>query len=646
MTRALLIPRLRLLAAALAASAFIALAVAGTSGPAAGATSARGYWIVLGSDRDGVTRAYSVRRDGSRLTMLLPATLGSVTPEAVSRDGRTIAYEVDGFGDPLEQLSVSRANGTGLRPLVRALGSAALSPNGKMLAYTSSRLFVIRSDGTGRRRLSSRGEAYAPDWSPDGKAVVYDDESRSPRAAIVVQPLRGRSHVVARGEVGMPKWSPDGRWIAYSSKQGLALVRPNGTRRHTLARGSISSLAWSPNGRKLAFGTGRKLVVVSREGGAPRRIRLRGAQAIGPVSWSPDGRFLAVEAGRIWVVKADGRAPRVVAHEGSSTLVGWSRLAPAQPPAPPLLPSEWVLGNDAVATRTPISDLSADGGRVAFVVGRTGADCEHVAVWTPAAQALSRFQKPSPACDGGIYSVELSGSRAAWVSYGGCGNFCDVTLETATVDDPAPLAVAYDSVNANEGFEWPLRGDGDLLVFNVAGRLVRLGTGAEKCEKALCTTLRSGAHSAPVESVSGALIAVLEADAVAVVDGRGSLVRVIPFARNEVKAARLDGARLVVARSGVLQVYDAASGAALQQRPLPAGYRLTDVDGGIAVLRRDKTIVLLRLDDGRSATLAPGRGSVLADLEPAGLYYSYMTDEGGGRVVFVPRSGLLQTIGA
>jgi hypothetical protein len=133
---------------------------------------------------------------------------------------------------------------------------------------------------------------------------------------------------------------------------------------------------------------------------------------------------------------------------------------------------------------------------------------------------------------------------------------------------------------------------------------------------------------------------------VAVVDGRGSLVRVIPFARNEVKAARLDGARLVVARSGVLQVYDAASGAALQQRPLPAGYRLTDVDGGIAVLRRDKTIVLLRLDDGRSATLAPGRGSVLADLEPAGLYYSYMTDEGGGRVVFVPRSGLLQTIGA
>jgi Tol biopolymer transport system component len=654
MTRALLIPRLRLLTGALAASAFIALAVAGTSGPAAGATSAGRYWIVLGSNRDGVTRAYSVRPDGSRLTMLLPATLGSVTPEAVSHNGRTIAYQVDGFDDPLEQLSVSRANGTGLRPLVRALGSAVLSPNGKMVAYTSSRLFVIRSDGKGRRRLSSRGEAYAPDWSPDGRTVVYDDESRSPRAAIVVQPLRGRSYVVARGEVSTPKWSPDGRWIAYAGKHGLALVRPNGTGTHIAARGPISSFAWSPNGRKLAFGTGArgKLVVVSREGGAPRRIHLRGAQSVASLSWSPDGRFLAVQderydvGGQIWVVGVDGRAPRVVAHEGSSTLVGWSRLAPAQPPAPALLPSEWALGPDTVATRTPISDLSADGGRVAFVLGWTGADCEHVAVWTPAAQVLNRFRKPSTACDGGVYSVELSGSRAAWVSYSGCGNFCDVTLETATLDDPAPLAVAYDSVNANEPLEWPLRGDGDLLVFDEGERLVRLGTGAEKCEKALCTTLRRGAHSAPVESVSGGLIAVLEASAVAVVDGHGALVTVIPFAQNEVKAARLDGGHLIVARSGVLQVYDAASGAALQQRPLPAGYSLTDVDGGIVVLQHHETITLMRLEDGRSLTLAPGRGPVLADLEPAGLYYSYVTDEGGGRVVFVPRSNLLQAMGA
>ena len=139
---------------------------------------------MLGSNRDGVDRAYSVRPDGSRLTMLLPATLGWVTPEAVSGNGRAIAYEVNGFGDDLEQLSVSRASGAGLHALVRASWSAALSRDGKLVAYTSggrSRLFVIGSDGQGRRRLTSRGEAEEPDWSPDGKAVVYSDQSQAAR---------------------------------------------------------------------------------------------------------------------------------------------------------------------------------------------------------------------------------------------------------------------------------------------------------------------------------------------------------------------------------------------------------------------------------------------------------------------------------
>jgi len=36
---------------------------------------------------------------------------------------------------------------------------------------------------------------------------------------------------------------------------------------------------------------------------------------------------------------------------------------------------------------------------------------------------------------------------------------------------------------------------------------------------------------------------------------------------------------------------------------------------------------------------------VLADLEPPGLYYSYATEDGGGRVVFVPRAELLQQLG-
>ena len=160
----------------------------------------------------------------------------------------------------------------------------------------------------------------------------------------------------------------------------------------------------------------------------------------------------------------------------------------------------------------------------------------------------------------------------------------------------------------------------------------------------MCTTLRRGAHSALVDSVSGGLIAVRERDAVAILDAQGNLVCSFPFAPGEVTAARLDGGRLVVARRNVIEVYDVSTGAGVLQRPLPSGYELHDVDGGIAVLSRNGDARLLRLDDGRSFTLAPGRAPVRADLEAPGLYYAYATRDGGARVVFMPRSEVLQKL--
>jgi hypothetical protein len=111
-----------------------------------------------------------------------------------------------------------------------------------------------------------------------------------------------------------------------------------------------------------------------------------------------------------------------------------------------------------------------------------------------------------------------------------------------------------------------------------------------------------------------------------------------------VSAARLDADRLVVWRFGRLEAWSVASGTRELTRPLPAGYRLEDVDGGIAVLLGSDTIVLLRLDEGRSFTLEPGRGPLLADLEPQGLYYTYTAGDGGGRVVFLARAELVRRL--
>ena len=626
-------------------------------------------WLVVSSDRDGEQRPYAIRSDGSRLTPLAPRSGESLYPFAVSRNGRTIVYS-DPHEGPHNGIYVSQANGSGLRRIVVDGWPTALSPNGKTLAFEygyPARLDTIGTDGRGRRRLG-RGSGYGVEWSPDGKSLLLTVEApKFPRSAIVIRPLRGKQRVVRRAAwIGDAKWSPDGRWIAYSRSHGedrsngIYAIRPNGTGRHRVSTIS-GSFSWARDGKRLAVASYGGISVIRADGRGSKRMRLRGFGLIEGLSWSPDGRRLVFAAAptvregtegasRIWIIGADGRGlRRVTTMVGGFDLVGWTRIAPAGRPAPSLLPSERVLDANAVATGTRIAGLSADGSRAAFIVKSTAADCDHVVVWTPSARALDRFSRPAE-CDQGRYGtreyqVELAGSRAAWLSAGGCGNFCDINLTSATLDQRTPAVLATTSAEAGTDYDYHLHGHGGLLVFNEGPRLVRIGGGTEKCQglgraPAICAILRRSDHAFAADSVSAQRIAIREENAVAVVDEHGALLRVFPFAPGDVRAARLDGDRLVVARPSSIDVYDVISGQAVVQRPLPTGYALLDADGGVAVLRRQQTIMLLRLEDGRSATISPGADPVHADLEPPGLYYSYTTKDGGGRVVFVARSEL------
>jgi Tol biopolymer transport system component len=647
----------------LAAAAFAALAIADLGGSAAATTArAPGYWLVVGSTRDGNARAYSVRPDGSRLTLLVPRR--GIVPTAISQDGMTVAYNADAG------IYISRANGTGLRLLTVEGVAEALSRDGKLLSVRREGIWIVRTDGSGLRRVTSRRDDEESEWAPDGKALVLADWSGHPK--VVVHPLRGPERVLARGSY-LPKWSPDGRWIAYvtnsegSPRIGLYVVRPNGTGKRRVAREAIYQYAWAPDGRRLAYAVGfaPNVVVVDLDGRVLRRMHLRGVSSIGALGWSPDSRLLAAQSGitgatEIWVVGADGRGLRRVTNDASSRLVGWTRLAPVRAPVGPLLPSERVVDARAVATRAAITDLSADGVRVALAVAtRTAVDCDHVVVWTPANRGLRRFGRPAR-CQpynnaGEIYDVELAGFRAAWASNESCGNYCDVGLRSATLGETRPVTLSYLTGVVRSGdppWDHYLRGHGDLLVFDDgSARLVRIGSGRDACAErgetttSICTSIRRGTHACCADSVADGLIAIHELDAVAVLDSKGALVRAFPFGRGQVGAARIDAGHLVVARSRVLEVYDVQSGAAELQRPLPSGFQLADVDGGIAVLRNGTTVMLLRLADGRSLTLKPGREPVSAELESAGLYYAYATADGGGRAVFVPRAEVERRLG-
>src|SRR6266511_3132383 len=300
-------------------------------------TGAGGYWIVLASDRDGQTRGYSVRPDGTRLSPLLPLTRALV-PADISADGRVVVHHELYEGGAY----VSRANGTGFH---RVPGGRIVSRDGKLLAFArlyekdkrKNGIWVVGADGRGLRHIASNRELDLEDWSPDGKALLLiasgDDRSR-----LIVQPLHGTARVIARGpDFGDAAWSPSGRWIAWSAdrngKDELDVVEPSGADRHRVLRGEPRAFAWSPNGSTLAvaFRQG-PLTIVDADGRRLRRLPLTPSLAVASeLRWSPDGRLLAVKPdfrSDIWVIGVDGHGLRQVTKGGTNDIVGWTGPAP------------------------------------------------------------------------------------------------------------------------------------------------------------------------------------------------------------------------------------------------------------------------------------------------------------------------------
>ncbi len=158
------------------------------------------------------------------------------------------------------------------RPSVSGDGSqiAFVRARGDDLAHVS--VYVMRRGGSAVRRL---GRGYLPNFSRDGRYVVYVDASGSPDPVdarelrvgrIVVANIAGRT----RSAIGVgttPTWSPDGEQIAYMRYEFEedAFVNP------------VSSDLW-----------------VRRRDGSEPRVVFRAHRLFDP-RWSPDGRTIAAE---------------------------------------------------------------------------------------------------------------------------------------------------------------------------------------------------------------------------------------------------------------------------------------------------------------------------------------------------------------
>ncbi len=219
------------------------------------------------------------------------------------------------------------------------------------IAFISDRtgqreLYVAAADGRDQRPATrSNTLKLAPDWVPDGRAILYV-------AYGALQPgffLTSRSKDISPGPIlthvmkGLPKYrgrfDPTGEELAMvTSVDGAAEIfrverRGNGTVRLTNHPAIDISPSWSPDGREIVFVSDRsgapQLYVMDRDGGNLRRLTFTGAYNASP-AWSPDGRWIAYETrvrGQfdIWLIDPSGQINfPIVEHARSDEAPTWS----------------------------------------------------------------------------------------------------------------------------------------------------------------------------------------------------------------------------------------------------------------------------------------------------------------------------------
>lgn len=219
--------------------------------------SSNGRWILLViSQHDGPSDLYKVRPDGTDLTPLktMGGELSHIDGAAFLDGGRRIVYW-GSFPRRRDGIRIMRADGEHVRTVVELvhrrkdaprLLAAAPSPNERRIVYSTDDgdpmrsgtddAYVIRLDGTGRRRLTDdpRNEMKMA-WGPKSRRLaVYKGDRFDIEAPTRIAVMRPNGDVMLT--VAVPKgaelfrwsppiWSPSGRFFAFEAQNadGVAI---------------------------------------------------------------------------------------------------------------------------------------------------------------------------------------------------------------------------------------------------------------------------------------------------------------------------------------------------------------------------------------------------------------------------------------
>lgn len=188
------------------------------------------------------------------------------------------------------------------------IGGVDVSPDGtKLVAEVATHgvfdrngdpaaeLWVLSHDGARLRRLTdSRWVVGSPEWSPDGRTILFTQRlpGNDPVFAEVASSGDGEVRTIpTQGRVWGATWSPDGQSIAYLADAGpfsqrttLAAIATDGSDSTVIAadRPFASRISYAPDGDSL--------LITRQTSGVSVVDRATGSESVlvpGPGTWSP-----------------------------------------------------------------------------------------------------------------------------------------------------------------------------------------------------------------------------------------------------------------------------------------------------------------------------------------------------------------------
>jgi len=183
----------------------------------------------------------------------------------ISPDGKTIAFDSDRDGE--RGVYVAERDGSNVHR-VSGRGYAALpswSPDGARLAFVRAErgnarvwnLWVLSLASGEEERVTDypSGQTWSASWFPDGRRVAYAREDRLYVTDLVTDRTRSFQSPVHGSVVRTPAVSPDASHVVFQVHGSGAwlLDLADGSMRCVLADPTADDFAWAPDGRRVAF---------------------------------------------------------------------------------------------------------------------------------------------------------------------------------------------------------------------------------------------------------------------------------------------------------------------------------------------------------------------------------------------------------